>query len=216
MKWYNMAKSAVNEDEPEVVMASEYEFKQVDFENPSTLFVLEDMLRGLIGGPLLYNPYFKSFGLRGNECVLDFGCGGGAGSRCLAKLLSQGGHLTCIDMSDYWIRRAARRLKGYPNVECRAGDIRGLEIPDHSFDVISIIHVIHDITPQDRQDIVTVLCRKLKRNGTTFVRERTKKSHGMPTAEIQTLFSNAGLRETGCKESRSEYVGRFESASASI
>lgn len=197
-------------------MASEHKFKEVDFENPSTLFVLEDVLKGLIGGPLLYNPYFRTFGLRGNEKVLDFGCGGGAGSRCLAKLLKEGGHLTCIDMSHYWIKRAARRLKGYPNVECVAGDIRGLEIPDHSFDVISIIHVIHDIAPQDRQDIVTVLCQKLRRSGTVFVRERAKKSHGMPAMEIRTLFANAGLRETDCKESRSEYMGRFESASASI
>ena len=44
---------------------SEYELKPVDFENPSALFVLEDMLKGLIGGPLLYNSYFKAFGFSG-------------------------------------------------------------------------------------------------------------------------------------------------------
>ena len=52
-------------------MMAKYEFKEVDFENPSALFILEDMLKGLIGGPLLYNPYFKTFGLKGNEKVLD-------------------------------------------------------------------------------------------------------------------------------------------------
>lgn len=31
---------------------SNYEFKERDFEHPSTLFVLEDVLKGLIGGPL--------------------------------------------------------------------------------------------------------------------------------------------------------------------
>ena len=197
-------------------MASEYGFKQVDFENPSALFVLEDILKGLIGGPLLYNPYFRTFGLKGNESILDFGCGGGAGSRCLAKLLNEDGHLTCVDISSYWIERATRRLKKYPNVECRAGDIRKLEIPDRSFDVISIFHVIHDIGPEERQDIVTILCQKLKTSGTVFVREPIKKSHGMPTMEIRTLFANAGLREAGYKESKSEYEGRFTSASASI
>ena len=197
-------------------MTSEYKFKQVDFENPSALFVLEDILKGLIGGPLLYNPYFKTFGLKGNEKILDFGCGGGAGSKCLAKLLNEEGHLTCVDISNYWTDRATRRLKKHPNVECRVGDIRKLEIPDHSFDVISIVHVIHDIGPEERQDVVTVLCQKLKRDGTVFIREPIKKSHGMPAAEIRTLFENAGLREADYKESKSEYRGRFESASASM
>ena len=44
---------------------SEYAFKQVDFENPSALFVLEDVLKGLIGGPLLYtSDYQTRFGER--------------------------------------------------------------------------------------------------------------------------------------------------------
>ncbi len=197
-------------------MTSEYCFKQVDFENPSVLFVLEDILKGLIGCPLLYNPYFRTFGLKGNENVLDFGCGGGAGSRCLAKLLNNDGHLTCVDISNYWINRATRRLKKYPNAECRAGDIRELEIPGHSFDVISIFHVIHDLALEDRQDIVTVLCQKLKTSGTVFVREPIKKSHGMPAMEIRTLFANAGLREAEYKESKAEYRGRFRPASVSI
>lgn len=191
-------------------MMSEYGFKQVDFENPSALFVLEDMLKGLIGGPLLYAPYFKTFGLNGDEKVLDFGCGGGVGSRSLANLLNENGHLTCIDISNYWIKRASRRLKKCANVECRAGDIRRLEVPTHSFDVISIFHVIHDIAPEERQDIVTVLCEKLKGNGTVFVREPIKKSHGMPVREIQTLFSDAGLTEIEHKETKSEYVGKYE------
>ena len=185
-------------------------FNQVDFEHPSTLFVLEDALKGLIGEPLLYKPYFESFGLIGNERVLDFGCGGGAGSRCLARLLNKGGHLTCIDSSQYWIRKANKRLKKYVNAECKSGDIRNLDIPDSSFDVISIIHVIHDIDPAERQDIVNALSRKLKAGGTLFIKEPTKNSHGMPVDEIQTLLSNAGLRETEHKKAKTEYMGRFQ------
>ena len=188
---------------------SEYSYKQVDFENPSFLFILEDMLKGLIGGPLLYNPYFKTFGLKGNERMLDFGCGGGVGSRCLADLLNENGHLTCVDISNYWISKARKRLKKHVNTECRAGDIRRLEVQEHSFDVISIFHVIHDIPPEDRQDTVNVLARVLNTNGTIFIREPTKKSHGIPVVEIRALFSDAGLREAGYKETKSEYIGRF-------
>ena len=172
---------------------SDYEFKGYDFEHPSTLFVLEDKLKGLIGGPLLYNPYFKSFGLKGNENVLDFGCGGGAGSRCLANLLSKDGHLRCVDVSCYWIVKARKRLDKYSNVECKSGDIRELDIPDSSFNVISAIHVFRDITLAERQDIIKTLSRKLNAGGLLFIREPVKKSHGMPVEEIRILLSDAGL-----------------------
>lgn len=191
---------------------TKYEYKEQDFENPSALWVLEDTLKGLIGGPLLCNRYFKTFGLKGNEKVLDFGCGGGADSRSLAKFLNAGGHLTCVDISNYWIEKARRRLAKYPHVECRVGDIRKLKIPDQSFDVIFISYVIHDIPPEERQDTIILLCRELKADGTIFVREPVKKSHGMPLSEIRTLFSNAGLIETECHESKSEYRGRFKPA----
>jgi len=189
---------------------SDYDFKGYDFEHPSALFVLEDRLKGLIGGPLLYNPYFKTFGLKGNEKVLDFGCGGGAGSRCLASLLNEDGRLMCVDASSYWIAKARRRLDKYPNVECKSGDIRKLDISDSSFDVISTIHVIHDIAPAERQDIAKVLSQKLKAGGLLFIREPIKKSHGMPVEEIRALLSGVGLKESKHKETKSEYMGKYQ------
>jgi len=189
---------------------SDDNFKQYNFEHPSALFVLEDKLKGLLGGSLLYNPYFKTFGLKGNENVLDFGCGGGAGSRCLANLLSKGGHLTCVDVSSYWIAKARKRLEKYSNVECKSGDIRELDMPDSSFDIISTIHVVHDISPTERQDILKTLSQKLKVKGLFFIREPVKKSHGMPVEEIRTLLSGAGLKEIEHKKTKSEYVGKYQ------
>ena len=189
---------------------SDYEFKGYDFEHPSILFTLEDILKGLLGGPLLYNPYYKTFGLKGDEKVLDFGCGGGAGSRCLANLLNENGYLTCVDVSRYWITKARKRLEKYSSVECKSGDIRELDIPDSSFDVISTIHVIHDIAPADRQDIVNVLSQKLKAGGVLYIREPTKQSHGMPVDEIRTILSSASLKENEYKETKSEYLGKYQ------
>ena len=189
---------------------SEHIFKEVDFEHPSILFILEDKLKSLLGGPLLYNPYFKTFKLNGNERVLDFGCGGGVGSRCLINLLSEEGHLMCVDVSRYWISKAKKRLESYSNVECKSGDIRELDIPDSSFDVISTIHVIHDIVPAKRQDIVETLSQKLNGGGFFFIREPIKKSHGMPIEEIRTLLSGAGLKEVEHKETKSEYMGKYQ------
>jgi len=189
---------------------SDNNFKQYDFEHPSILFILEDKLKSLLGGLLLYNPYFKTFALKGNESILDFGCGGGTGSRCLANLLDKGGHLTCIDVSRYWIARARKRLDKYSNLECKSGDIRKLDIPDSSFDVISTFYVIHDITPAERQDIVKVLSQKLKAGGLFFIKEPVKKSHGMPPEEIRALLSDVGLNEIEHKETKSEYMGKYQ------
>jgi ubiquinone/menaquinone biosynthesis C-methylase UbiE len=198
-----------SEFEREIAM-SEYKYKQIDFDNPSAMFVFEDILKSLIGGPLLYDPYFKTFELNGDEQVLDFGCGGGAGSRCLRKILKNNGHLTCVDISGYWIKRAEGRLGKYPDVSCLAGDIRKLDLIDNSFDVINIFHVIHDIAPEDRQGTINALARLLSKNGKVFIREPIKQSHGMPISEIRELFSNAGFAEARFNENKSEYRGVFK------
>lgn len=192
---------------------SEHKFKQYDFEHNSMLFKLEDILKGILGGPLLYNPYFKTFGLKGNEKILDFGCGGGAGSRCLANLLNEAGHLTCIDTSFYWISKAKKRLQKFSNVECLNGDIRELNIPDSSFDVVTIIHVIHDISPKEREDVIKVLGRKIRAGGRLFIRERIAKSHGIPVGELRTLLREAGLKEIEYEESKSQYIGKYHKTS---
>jgi ubiquinone/menaquinone biosynthesis C-methylase UbiE len=188
---------------------SDCDFKEHDFEHPSILFVLEDKLKVLLGGPLFYTPYYRTFGLKGNENVLDFGCGGGVGSRYLANLFKDG-HLTCVDVSHYWIKKARTRLKKYSNVECKAGDIREMDIPDSVFDVISTIHVIHDIHPRDRQGTINALSRKLKPGGFLFIKERIEKSHGMPVEEIRASLSSAGLKEIEHKETKSEYLGKYQ------
>ena len=187
----------------------DHDYKPVDFDNPSFLFRLEDKLKNMVGGPLFYNAYLRDFGLKGDEYVLDFGCGGGAGSRCLANILKDG-HLTCVDLSRYWIEKARKRLDKYVNVECKAGDIRELDIPDSSFDVISSIHVIHDIAPAERQDIIKALSKKLKAGSLFFIREPTKKPHGMTVEEIRTLLSGAGLKEIDCKVNKSEHTGKYQ------
>lgn len=189
---------------------SDYEYKKPDFDNPSYLFKLEDKINAAFGGYFIYNPYYKQFNLKGSEKVLDFGCGGGVGSKCLVKLLNMNGRVTCVDTSKYWIEKANKRLLKYPNADCKLGDIRELNIPDQSFDIISIIRVLHDIEPGQRQEIVKALARKLKNNGSLYIKEPIRESHGMPVAEIRELLSKANLKEEHHKISKSEYMGRYQ------
>ena len=186
-----------------------YKFTQVNFDHPSPLFVFEDFLKKYIGCPLIYNPYIKSFGLRGDEKILDFGCGGGSGSRCLLNFLGSRGHLTCVDISSFWMNKAEKRLSKYQNVGFMVGDIRKLSIKDQTYDVITIMHVIHDIKPSERMDTVHALSQKLKNDGSIFIREPIKTSHGMAIEEIHRLMANAGLWEIEQEISQKEYKGRF-------
>lgn len=188
---------------------SDHKFEKRDFEKPSFLFILEDTLKNFLGGSLLYNPYIKSFGIRGNERILDFGCGGGISSQCIAKKLTKGGFLTCVDTSIFWMKKAEKRLRKYSSVELKTGNIRELDIPDSSYDIASIVHVIHDIEPELRQAIVNLLAAKLREGGRLFIIEPTKESHGMPIEEIQTLMNNAGLIETNKTIKKSSYRGEF-------
>lgn len=189
---------------------NDYEFKQVDFDNPSLMFRFEDRLKSALGGRFLYNPYFRTFGLKGNEKVLDFGCGGGVGSKYILNFLNGKGHVTCVDVSKYWVNRAKKRLEKYRNVECIQGDIRKLKISDSAFDIIYIIHVIHDIAPAERQSTIAALSRKLKKGGRLFIREPIRKSHGMPVSEIRTLLSEVGFKEVDYQKTKSEYIGKFQ------
>lgn len=187
----------------------QYEFSQRDFDHPSVLFKIEDIMKGFMGERLIYYPYYRTFNLRGNEKVLDFGCGGGVGSRSLVRLLNKGGSLTCVDSSAYWINKARQRLQHYANADCISGDIRTADVPDGVYDIITTIRVLHDIAPDERGSIVEALVRKLKTGGVLFISDRIEPSHGMPVSEIRALLTAAGLEEMEHVASKLEYRGKF-------
>ena len=83
-------------------------------------------------------------------------------------------------------------------------------MPDSAFDVISTIHVIHDIAPFDRRDVVKALSRSLQVGGLFFIREPIKEYHGMPPEEIQSLLAAAGLKEISSRQTKSEYMGKYQ------
>jgi ubiquinone/menaquinone biosynthesis C-methylase UbiE len=185
--------------------------KKTDFEQPSLLFLAEDRLKAVLGGRLLYNPlYQKHGGFRGDERVLDFGCGGGVGTRCIARLLTRGGRVTGVDMSSTMLKRARRRLRGFANADVQVGDIRTLELEKGEFDVISVIHVLHDIDPEERASYVDRLAHLLKPDGRIWILEPTRQSHGMQVEEIRALMRNVGLQESLHAVGRKDYRGVFQ------
>jgi ubiquinone/menaquinone biosynthesis C-methylase UbiE len=189
----------------------EFDPSGFDFNNPSALFRFEDRLKGLIGGPLYYAPYFRSRGgFRGDEQVLDFGCGGGVSTRSIAAELTQGGSVTGVDISAYFSERARKRVARYPSARILHGEITEVGLKPQSFDLISIVHVIHDIPRAKRSATVQALAAVLKANGRLWIWEPTRPSHGMPAGEIRGLMEEAGLKEVSAEVERNSFKGVFE------
>ena len=154
-----------------------------------------------------YKRYVDSFGLVGNEMVLDYGSGWGRISQHIVERLSQGGHLTCVDVSKVWIEALQKRLEEYSNVDYKLGDIVALYIADSAYDIVVVHNVLHHVAKDEQQEKVAILARKLKPHGRLLIREFTRAEHGTPTAEIRALMSAAGLHERESRMTRSVIMG---------
>ena len=158
----------------------------------------------------LYRRYVDQMHLRGDERVLDYGSGGGAAARHLARrLVAGGGHLTCMDVSERWQAALRRVLRSWPDVSYRLGDVRRMALPDGSFDVVLVHWMLHDVPPSDRPSVVAELARLLRPGGRLFSREPTSARHGLPAAQVRELFSAAGLTESLATEGKAAVLGEY-------
>ena len=71
--------------------------------------------------------------------VLDIASGDGV----LAELLApHAGRYVCVDASQRVVAAASERLRRYPNVEVREGDMHALPFKDASFDLVVLMHAL--------------------------------------------------------------------------
>lgn len=150
-----------------------------------------------------YRKFVQSFGLSGDERVLDFGCGPGAASRFIAPALDKGGELTCMDISPTWIARARKHLSGLSNVAFYVQDIQQWEANENYYDVIVIHFMLHDVPASNRPDVVMALSAKMKPGARLIIREPSKDEHGLPPAAIRELLSPLGLEEIDGRSTKS-------------
>ena len=66
------------------------------------------------------------------------------------------------------------------------------------FDAIVIHYVLHDITEKGK--MVNVLNRNLKPGGRIYIREPTRKNHGISLKDLEELMCSAGLQRLSLKE----------------
>jgi 2-polyprenyl-3-methyl-5-hydroxy-6-metoxy-1,4-benzoquinol methylase len=155
-----------------------------------------------------YREVVKSMNLKGDEKVLDFGCGPGAASKFIALTLEKAsGELTCFDISEKWIARAKKNLSQFSNVEYYARDVRTWDEKNDYYDSVIVHIMLHDIPQQGRPEIIKALAQKMKAGATLIIREPTKERHGMPPEEIQELMSTNGLEETTSAVTKRFFMG---------
>ena len=169
------------------------------------VFTTRVMLHGLLSGS--YKRFVHGMGLRGDERVLDFGAGSGAAARHLAKRLQAGGHLTCVDISLAWQGVARKTLRAYANVDFILGDVRELELPAESYDVVVMHWMFHDVPAADRRPVLAALVRLLRPGGRLFTREPSRKEEGIEVTALRNLLGGAGLSELRSAKGSSFWMG---------
>jgi arsenite methyltransferase len=140
---------------------------------------------------------------RGDERVLDVGCGHGLLLVAAAKKLTTGRAVgidiwSQIDQGDNYPENTARnaRIEGVADrVEIHDGDARKIEFPDESFDVVvssMALHNIRDKTERDRA--IREIIRVLKPGGQVAIYDNRI------TPEYQRIFLESGMERSQLSE----------------
>jgi ubiquinone/menaquinone biosynthesis C-methylase UbiE len=90
--------------------------------------------------------------LRGDEHILEIGCGSGLLTLEALGRLTDGGHLTAIDLSENMLAICRRKIEaaGYSNVKLHTGNSLMLPFPQNHFDMIISSNVLPWVGDQDR------------------------------------------------------------------
>jgi SAM-dependent methyltransferase len=159
---------------------------------PSRLEIYLTVAAGTVFSSI-FKDYVDRLDLTGSERVIELGPSAGNNSLYLARRLSRGGgRLTCVDISQRWTEAVRRRLRNYPDVTLKCGDIADLGIPAFSQDVAVVSFVLHDIPGADRMRVMQRLAATLRPEGKIYIREPLR---FITQQEIRKLMDACGLEE---------------------
>lgn len=157
---------------------------------------------------LAYSPDVKT--------VLDVGCG--AGNYTL-RLLSKKAPLDCtlVDLSEAMLTRARERISKVNSGQNRfvPGDIRTVQLPEGSFDVIMAAAVLHHLRDdRDWETVFAKLFRLLKPGGSLWISDFIVQE----TPAIQHLIYNerygkylTGLKDEAYRDTVFNYIEKEDS-----
>jgi ArsR family transcriptional regulator len=140
--------------------------------------------------------------LDGNWIVGDLGCGTGALTATLAPFVSR---VVAVDRSEDMLEAARRRLREFPNVEVRKGDLEALPVEDQRLDAATLVLVLHHLP--DPAAAVAEAARTLKPGGRLLITDMLPHDHeeyrqqmghvwlGFSEEQIRRFSTGAGFRD---------------------
>lgn len=102
----------------------------------------------------------QGYPFKGNEAVLDIGCGDGKVSAFLAKLVPQGS-VIALDLSPAMVAFAQKNYPS-PNLKFELGDVTGMTF-ENQFDLATSFTSMHLV--KDQKDALAAIYRSLKPDG---------------------------------------------------
>jgi SAM-dependent methyltransferase len=124
---------------------------------------------------------------RGDERVLDVGCGPGDLLCGMARRHRAWDMLVGLDFSPGMVSKAAGLSNGL-QIRFSVGDIQAMPWPDHSFDVVMARHMLYHVP--DIEGAITECCRVLRPGGRFLA--TTNSAHTMP--EQRAIRARAASR----------------------
>jgi len=135
---------------------------------PTYLEMFLTKLAFVFFGKSVYRSFADRLPLYGGERVLDFGCGMGTVAYHAAKKLPHG-ELTCLDISERWLKACRKTLRRFGNIIFLKWDFPELE--NERYDVVFCHFVLHDIPDRELEKVIPVLAGSLRPGGVLVFRE---------------------------------------------
>lgn len=161
---------------------------------PNPLEIFLTRLAFFFYGKSVYQTFADRLPLKGGEQVLDFGCGMGTVAYYAAKKLPYG-HLTCLDISERWLKLCRKTLRSYENIIYLQWEAS--VFARECFDVAYCHFVLHDISEGELGSVISTLAKSLKPDGVLIFREPLNKTEKLSV--IKRLIEQNGLLHQGSR-----------------
>lgn len=102
----------------------------------------------------------KGRGLR----FLELAAGRGTATRFVARAFPEA-RVTCVDLSDPYLRAAKKRLRRFERIDFLQGDAADLDLRDERFDAVFSVFLFHELPQKERARVLQESRRVLKPGG---------------------------------------------------
>ena len=138
----------------------------MDFERVVWKLLLTRLAFSFAGNPS--TDHSGQTSLRGKGKCLGFRMRNGNVAYYVVKKLPEG-HLTCLDISERWLKACRKTLQGFENISFLKGESE--KLGKETFDLVYCHFVLHDLSKKDLEKEVPMLADSLKQGGVLAFRE---------------------------------------------